>query len=82
MWVKKTSLFTYNNDHRHSGIGFHRPADVNYGLATKIQEQRREVLLDAYSAHPERFVAKSPEPPALPTVAWINKPEEEDTIVK
>ena len=58
----------YNNDHRHSGIGFHRTADVHYGLATKIQEQRREVLLDAYSAHPERFVAKSPEPPALPTV--------------
>ena len=35
------------------------------------------VLLDAYGNHPERFVRKIPTPPALPAVAWINKPEEE-----
>jgi hypothetical protein len=37
------------------------------------------VLNAAYAAHPERFVRKPPAPPALPTAAWINKPEE-DTL--
>jgi putative transposase len=67
----------YNDDHRHSGIGLHVPADVHYGRAEAIREQRGVVLLDAYGEHPERFVRKIPTPPALPAVAWINKPEEE-----
>lgn len=67
----------YNDDHRHSGIGFHTPADVHYGRAETIREQRGQVLDAAYAAHPERFVRKAPEPPALPTVAWINEPKEE-----
>jgi putative transposase len=37
------------------------------------------VLDAAYAAHPERFVRKPPTPPALPTVAWINKPEDDPT---
>jgi putative transposase len=69
----------YNDDHRHSGIGLHTPADVHYGRAQAIREQRGVVLLDAYAKHPERFVRKIPTPPALPAVAWINKPEEEVT---
>lgn len=28
----------------------------------------------AYLLHPERFVRKAPEPPALPPAAWINPP--------
>ena len=67
----------YNDDHRHSGIGLHTPADVHYGRAEAIREQRSVVLLDAYGKHPERFVRQIPAPPALPAVAWINKPEEE-----
>jgi putative transposase len=67
----------YNDDHRHSGIGLHTPADVHYGRAEAIQHQRGAVLLDAYAEHPERFVRKIPTPPALPVVAWINQPEEE-----
>jgi len=66
----------YNDDHRHSGIGLHTPADVHYGRAEAIREQRGVVLLDAYAKHPERFVRKIPSPPALPAVAWINQPEE------
>ena len=69
----------YNDDHRHSGIGLHTPADVHYGRAQAIREQRGVVLLDAYGKHPERFVRKIPTPPALPAVAWINQPEEEAT---
>jgi hypothetical protein len=33
------------------------------------------VLAAAYAAHPERFVAGQPRPPALPTEVWINKPK-------
>jgi putative transposase len=69
----------YNDDHRHSGIGLHTPADVHYGRAEAIREQRGVVLLDAYAKHPERFVRKIPTPPVLPVVAWINQPEEEAT---
>jgi putative transposase len=64
----------YNQEHRHSGIGFHTPADIHQGRAKHRQEQRSEVLAAAYSAHPERFVRKPPAPPQLPTAAWINLP--------
>jgi putative transposase len=72
----------YNDDHRHSGIAFHTPADVHYGRAELIREQRGQVLHAAYAAHPERFVRKAPEPPSLPTVAWINRPEEAPTTAQ
>jgi putative transposase len=67
----------YNDEHRHSGIGFHTPADVHYGRAELVQAKRAEVLDVAYGEHPERFVRKPPTPPALPTVAWINEPQED-----
>jgi putative transposase len=66
----------YNDEHRHSGVGFHTPADVHYGRAELVRAQRARVLDAAYAAHPERFVRKPPAPPELPTAAWINKPEE------
>jgi putative transposase len=67
----------YNDEHRHSGIEFHTPADVHYGRAEHIQQQRGIVLDAAYAQHPERFVRKPPQPPALPTAAWINEPKED-----
>src|SRR5581483_4427042 len=66
----------YNEEHRHSGIGFHTPADVHYGRAELVRAQRGVVLESAYTAHPERFVRKPPTPPPLPSVAWINEPKE------
>jgi putative transposase len=63
--------------HRHSGIGFHTPADVHYGRAEQIRAQRARVPDAAYAAHPERFVTKPPAPPKLPTLAWINQPKQE-----
>jgi putative transposase len=68
----------YNNEHRHSGIGFHTPTDVHYGRAEAIRAQRATVLDAAYRAHPERFVRKPPIPPPLPQTAWINKPQDEE----
>jgi putative transposase len=67
----------YNDDHRHSGIGFHTPADVHYGRAEAVRDKRGVVLDAAYATHPERFVHKPPQPPALPTVVWINEPMED-----
>lgn len=64
----------YNEAHRHSGLGFHTPADVHYGRAEMIRTARAEVLAAAYTAHTERFVRKPPVPPALPGPAWINRP--------
>ena len=72
----------YNDDHRHSGIGYHTPADVHYGRAEQLQEKRGIVLADAYQLHPERFVRKPPAPPAIPTIAWINEPKEDPPITQ
>jgi putative transposase len=66
----------YNDEHRHTGLGLHTPADVHYGTADAIRDKRSGVLGDAYTAHPERFVRKPPEPPKLPTSSWINKPDD------
>jgi putative transposase len=68
----------YAHEHRHSGIGLHTPADVHYGRASAVREARAQVLTAAHSAHPERFVRKHPEPPALPGQVWINKPEDKE----
>jgi hypothetical protein len=52
------------------------PADLHYGRAWAVRAQCAAVLNEAYATHPERFVRQPPTPPALPEVAWINKPEE------
>lgn len=65
----------YNEEHRHSGLGLLTPAVVHHGLAPAAIAQRRQVLDAAYSAHPERFVRKPPQPPPAPTEVWINKPK-------
>ena len=72
----------YNDDHRHSGIGYHTPADVHYGRAEHLQEKRGIVLAGAYQLHPERFVRKPPVPPAIPTSAWINEPKEDPSTTQ
>jgi putative transposase len=64
----------YNHEHHHSGLALLTPAVVHYGQAPAVLERRREVLHAAYLAHPERFVQGEPQPPALPTEVWINKP--------
>ena len=64
----------YNNHHRHSGIGWMKPADVHSGRAPCVRAQRARVLDAAYQLRPERFVRRPPTPPALPTAVWINQP--------
>ena len=67
----------YNHEHRHSAIGLMTPDAVHHGRAQAIHAERARVLDDAYAATPERFVRRPPRPPALPTAAWINKPDDE-----
>jgi putative transposase len=65
----------YNNEHRHSGLGLLSPAVVHHGLAPEAIARRRVVLDAAYTAHPERFVRKPPQPLPAPKEVWINKPQ-------
>jgi len=64
----------YNTAHRHAGIGLFTPEVVHYGRAEALHAARRHALAAAYAAHPQRFVRQAPEPPPLPTAAWINPP--------
>ncbi len=66
----------YNHQHYHTGLGLMTPAMVHYGQAEAVRDQRNQVLLAAYAAHPERFVKGPPLAPTLPTEVWINKPQE------
>jgi len=70
----------YNHVHRHAGIGLHTPASVHYGTAIEIRAQRAVTLDAAYAANPARFRHRRPQPPRLPTVAWINEPTPEALI--
>jgi putative transposase len=65
----------YNDEHRHSGIGFMAPAAVHFDRSEAIDQQRRGVLQAAYAAHPERFKGRVPTPPALPKIVGINLPQ-------
>jgi len=62
----------YNTEHHHSGLGLLTPADVHHGLAEQRVAGRATVLAAAYAAHPERFPAGFPHPPARPVEVWIN----------
>lgn len=74
----RTFFDYYNHSHRHSGIGLMTPAAVHHGQAKALHAKRQRVLSAAYAATPERFVHRPPQPPALPTAAWINKPTSEE----
>lgn len=64
----------YNKDHRHSGIEFLTPEMVHYGLADQALAERHVRLLEAYHAHPERFVKGPPKLRTLNRAVYINPP--------
>ncbi len=51
------------------------PADVHQDRAEQRFAARAAVLATAYAAHPERFPAGQPHPPARPVEVWINPPK-------
>jgi putative transposase len=64
----------YNRDHHHLGIGLMTPDQVHYGQTEELHAARQKTLDQAFRANPNRFVNKTPEPPAKPTAVWINPP--------
>jgi putative transposase len=52
------------------------PHAVHYGAAEALQVHRGQVLQQPYETNPLRFKGCIPQPPRLPTAAWINPPKE------
>ena len=72
----------YNHEHRHTGIGLMTPTAVHRGLAAQITASRTATLADAFATHPLRFKRKTPTPPRLPEIVYINPPlANEDSTV-
>jgi putative transposase len=55
-------------------LGLLTPADVHFGRAERVLQQRQVVLQQAFEQHPERFVRGLPRPASLPAAVWINPP--------
>jgi putative transposase len=53
---------------------------MHYGTAVEVRAQRGETLNAAYAANPTWFHNRKPEPPKLPTFAWINEPVTEAEV--
>jgi len=66
----------YNEEHRHGGIALLTPDDVYYGRADALLKRRRERMLAAYEAHPERFPNGPPVVESIPGAVYINPPSE------
>jgi putative transposase len=64
----------YNYEHHHSALGLLTPADVHFGRAQTILDQRQLVLQAAYLKNPERFVKGPSLPAQAPPAVWINPP--------
>jgi putative transposase len=65
----------YNYHHYHSNLELMTPAVVHYGQASKCNDFRQKVLLNAFSKNPERFVKGTARLLKLPSSVWINKPK-------
>lgn len=65
----------YNHEHHHSALGLLTPADVHFGRAQSILDQRQQVLHAAYLKNPERFVKGPSIPAQVPSAVWINPPK-------
>jgi putative transposase len=64
----------YNEQHRHSGIGFFTPGQVHRGEVQIVLAKRQRALDAAFLAHPTRFKGRRPLAPSAPTEVWINPP--------
>lgn len=74
------AFFTsYNTVHRHSGIGYMTPQSVHNGFAPGLRIARQASLDIAFAANPHRFKSRRPQPPELPTAAWINPPPKQES---
>lgn len=65
----------YDYEHHHTTLALLTPADVHYGRAQAVIQQRQQVLQAAYQLNPERFVKGLPKHQPLPVAVWINPPK-------
>lgn len=72
----------YNTMHRHSGIGYMTPDTVHYGQATQLTARRSLTLQTAFLENPNRFKGVMPQPPQVPTAAWINPPKTKESATE
>jgi putative transposase len=78
-WAKRFFDW-YNTQHHHTGIGLLTPADVHFGRAEAVRQQRQQVLDLAFEKNPERFVKGAARPPLLPAAVWINPPKAQEVL--
>lgn len=70
------TFFTwYNQEHRHSGIGYVTKRAMHVGDAKDVYDKRAQVLKAAFAVHPNRFKNALPLPPPIPATAGINMPK-------
>ncbi len=69
----------YNHHHRHTGIGLMTPAAVHQGHAPRITAERALTLQSAFDQNPLRFKGRTPRPPLVPDVVYINPPSPKET---
>ena len=55
-----------------------------YGKATieEVRQAASSATNAAYATNPTRFHNRKPEPPKLPTIAWINEPVTEEEVLQ
>jgi len=63
----------YNDDHRHSGIGYHTPADVHYSRAGQVHAARA-VILSAAPRGPPRALRAQAAVAARPSAPGLDQP--------
>ncbi len=54
----------------------------DYGKAGEVWQARLRVMQEVYVREPERFIRGIPKVLMLPRKAWINKPDEPQTVAK
>ena len=74
-------FYAYNEHHRHAGLGLLTPNVVHSGQAKAVHARRAVVLDAAHARHSNRF-RRPPQPPRLPTSAWINPPNEKEAAAQ
>jgi putative transposase len=71
----------YNHEHRHSGIALMTPATIHHGRALEVRKRNAAACWRPPTPTTlSRFVRGLPEPPELPTAAWINPPKTEELL--
>lgn len=68
----------YNHRHYHAGVGLHTPFTMHIGTAQAIQHKRAATIAAFRAANPRRFT-QTPTLPKIPTLAQINRPDEDTT---